>query len=434
MKKVFTIMALFGMFAGAVAQQSELIISEYVEGWSNNKALELFNPTSSNVNLGDFRLIRYSNGEDVPPPLTNWIVNLPDKVLEPYRAFVIVIDKRDPNGSDQEAPVWSQLQQRADVFLCPVYAISEAMYFNGDDALVIEKDEGGGEFIIHDIFGRWGEPAPALAQFVNSDKIDNAWTDVAPYFTGEGFAVTAEHSMIRKSNVATGVTANPTVFNPLAEYDTLPANTFDMLGWHEFDNAPANETPVLTNEKLTFGVSPTATNGTVITTFTATDAEEDELKFYLDYGNFIYIDDERIEPFSLDQATGELTLVDQNGLAPEVLDTFNITLNITDGYSQLGPVYAKVIVTDEEVNVEENFSPLLNVHPNPAANRFRIQADRPISGIHLYSLSGKLVLREAVGGQALAKEINSSGIDPGIYFLRVKFSDQLEKTVKVVLK
>lgn len=433
MKKTVIILALCTWVFGAAAQTSELIISEYVEGWSNNKALELYNPTSSNVNLGDFRLIRYSNGVDVPPPFPEWTVTLPDEILEPYRTYVIVIDQRNPDGSGQDAPVWSQLQQRADVFLCPEYEVSETMYFNGDDAIVIEKDEGGGEYTIHDIFGRWGPPAPALAQFVGSDKIDNAWTDVAPYVTGEGFAVTAEHTMIRKSNISEGVTVNPALFNPLAEYDTLPANTFYMLRWHEFDNAPANETPVLTNETLTFGVSPSATNGTLITTFTATDAEGDELEYFLDYGNFIYIDDERIEPFSLDKSTGALTLVDENGLAPEVLDTFNITINITDGFSELGPIYVRVIVTDEQVNIENDRYPDLSVYPNPAVDRFRIQSERPMAAISVYSISGKEVYRETFSSPVVVKEVSGDEIPPGIYMLRVNYSDRSVRTVKMVM-
>ena len=41
---------------------SELFISEYVEGWSNNKALEIYNPTANPINLGGYFVARYSNG------------------------------------------------------------------------------------------------------------------------------------------------------------------------------------------------------------------------------------------------------------------------------------------------------------------------------------------------------------------------------------
>lgn len=43
---------------------TKLFISEYVEGWSNNKALEIYNPTSSSIDLGQYFVSRYSNGSN----------------------------------------------------------------------------------------------------------------------------------------------------------------------------------------------------------------------------------------------------------------------------------------------------------------------------------------------------------------------------------
>jgi hypothetical protein len=79
-----------------------------------------------------------------------------------------------------------------------------------------------------------------------------------------------------------------------------------------------------------------------------------------------------------------LSLVDQSGLAPEVLDTFNLAIMVTDGFSQLGPVYFKVIVTDDEVNVESSLKGSLKVYPNPVSgNRFQITSEKGIQrGYH----------------------------------------------------
>ena len=41
---------------------SDLFISEYVEGVGNNKALEIYNPTSADIDLSEYMVIRYSNG------------------------------------------------------------------------------------------------------------------------------------------------------------------------------------------------------------------------------------------------------------------------------------------------------------------------------------------------------------------------------------
>ena len=52
--------------APAAAATSDLFISEYVEGSSNNKAIELFNGTGAAVDLaaGGYQLQLYFNGSD----------------------------------------------------------------------------------------------------------------------------------------------------------------------------------------------------------------------------------------------------------------------------------------------------------------------------------------------------------------------------------
>jgi Lamin Tail Domain/Secretion system C-terminal sorting domain len=434
MKKILSLLTLVFLMT-QLSAQSELIISEYVEGWSNNKALELFNPTDKNIDLSEFRLIRYSNGTDVPPAEDTWTVSLPEYILKPYNSYVIVLDQRDPNGTGQDAPVWSQLTQRADVFLCPVYEVSEVMYFNGDDAIVLEKDDGD-NFVKHDIFGRWGAPVPADAQFIGSTKKDGAWTNVSPYFTGEGFAITAEHTMFRKSNVTTGVTANPSIFNPLEQYDTLTANTFDHLGWHKFDNAPANETPVITNEALIFGVSPTAVNGASIGSILATDNESDNLKYYMEEGNFIYIEDVRYEPFALNKSTGEITLVDQTGLAPELKDTFYVDINVTDGYSQVGPITAMIIVTDNlNVKVKTNEISHLQLYPNPVtSNQLQIKDVKSIKEVNISGLLGQSVYNEKFSTPVVQKTLEFKDSMNGIYLINIRYSDGTDITRKILIK
>lgn len=434
MSKILTLLSLVFLMA-QLSAQSELIISEYVEGWSNNKALELFNPTDEAVELSQFRLIRYSNGVDVPPAEDTWTVALPDFSLDPYKSYVLVVDLRDPDGIDMDAPVWSQLEQRADAFLCPEYEVSEVMYFNGDDAIVLEKKVGD-SYEIHDIFGRWGAPVPADAQFVGSTKVDGAWTNVYPYFTGEGFAITAEHTLYRKPDVSTGVTANPSIFNPLEEYDTLTANTFDHLGWHNFTAAPANEGPVVTNEALVFGVSPSAVNGASIGSILTTDAENDELKYYIEEGNFIYIDDVRYEPFALNKTTGEITLVDQTGLAPELKDTFYIDIYVTDGYSQTGPVSATIIVTDDpNVKVETNEISHLEIYPNPVtSNQFQIKDVKAIKEVKISGILGQSVYNEIFTTPVLQKTIEIKDYMKGIYLINILYTDGSNNTSKILIK
>ncbi len=48
--------------AAVAATPTELLISEYVEGSSNNKAIEIYNPTEAAVDLSQYRLRVYFNG------------------------------------------------------------------------------------------------------------------------------------------------------------------------------------------------------------------------------------------------------------------------------------------------------------------------------------------------------------------------------------
>jgi len=117
---------------------TDLIISEYVEGWSTNKAIELYNPTDLAIDLSQYRLTRYSNGSTPPIANSQWYVILSGTIM-PYQTRVFVLDKRDPLATGQDAPVWDALKARADTFVCPLYNDSYALYFNGDDAVALEK-------------------------------------------------------------------------------------------------------------------------------------------------------------------------------------------------------------------------------------------------------------------------------------------------------
>ena len=63
MKKTLLSLSLITLALVGISQDcSELFISEYVEGSGNNKAIEVYNPTGSSINLANYRLIRFSNG------------------------------------------------------------------------------------------------------------------------------------------------------------------------------------------------------------------------------------------------------------------------------------------------------------------------------------------------------------------------------------
>ena len=192
---------------GVAAQCTELFISEYVEGWSNNKALEIYNPTDAPIDLSDYQLERYSNGATAAGD--DQKITLMGTVM-PGDVLVYVLDKQDPDGVDFETPVWDDLAAAADHWLCPVYEVNNTMYFNGNDALVLRKISTNTPI---DIFGVIGE-----------DPGQAGWDEV-----------TQNQTLVRHPEVTGGDTQALDAFDVLAVWDSLGANVFDHLGYHICD-------------------------------------------------------------------------------------------------------------------------------------------------------------------------------------------------------
>jgi predicted extracellular nuclease len=96
---------------------AEIFISEYIEGSSNNKAIEFYNPTGVAIDLGagNYQLEIYFNGNTTP----NTTINL-SGTIAPDDVFwladidaVLGITPDQTNGSN---------------------------FFNGDDAVVLKKN------------------------------------------------------------------------------------------------------------------------------------------------------------------------------------------------------------------------------------------------------------------------------------------------------
>lgn len=63
MKKFYSLMMAIVVTASVFAQPcSKLFFSEYIEGSGNNKAIEIYNPTSVAVSLTGYQLVEYTNG------------------------------------------------------------------------------------------------------------------------------------------------------------------------------------------------------------------------------------------------------------------------------------------------------------------------------------------------------------------------------------
>lgn len=244
MKRILS--SLFIALLGGVAysQCNEIMISEIVEGWSNNKAIEIYNASPNAIDLTGYGIVRFQNGSTTYGNISY----LDGYTVASHDVLVVVLDKRDSLGTGLEAPVWDELQDAGDAFINPTYDNGVwAMYFNGNDAIAIVKN--GGQTLV-DLFGRIGEGSGF-----------GGWSAYATDSLGDPVYASEDHTMIRKASVQSGVSQNPSSFDVFAQYDTLPANTFDQLGFH---NCACGNTGVQSVEVSQLGVYPNPASGNVV--------------------------------------------------------------------------------------------------------------------------------------------------------------------------
>jgi predicted extracellular nuclease len=174
--------------APAQAVSTELFFSEYIEGTSNNKALELFNGTGAPVDLGagGYAVRMHFNGN----PVAGLTIDL-NGTIAPGDVFVLAHSSADP-------AILAQADQT-----------NGAGWFNGDDAVVLTK--GAADDVV-DVIGQVGFDPGA------------EW--------GAGLTSTADNTLRRKSGIAAGDTNGTDPFDPAAEWDGFATNTFDGLGVH----------------------------------------------------------------------------------------------------------------------------------------------------------------------------------------------------------
>ncbi|TMC29224.1 MAG: hypothetical protein E6J24_16725, partial [Chloroflexi bacterium] len=177
----------------------DLFFSEYIEGSSNNKALEIFNGTDTAVDLvaSGYNVQMFFNGS-VSAGLTINLVG----TIAPNDVFVLA-------QSSANAAILAQADQT-----------NGAGWFNGNDAVVLRK---GAQII--DVIGQIGF---------------NPGTE-----WGTGLVSTADNTLRRKLSVTKGDANGTDVFDPSIEWEGFAIDTFDGLGAHGGgDIAPSVTTTV----------------------------------------------------------------------------------------------------------------------------------------------------------------------------------------------
>ena len=158
---------------GSDNQTVNLFFSEYAEGSSNNKYVEIYNPSSTTVNLNNYQIKGTNNG-------TAWGDNGERELalggtLAANSVYIICTDAADP-----------AIIAKADLAV----PYESPVHYNGNDAIAIFGIDGSGNFsIIMDVIGvQSSDPGPA------------GWNVAG--VTG----ATKDHTLVRKSSISKGNT------------------------------------------------------------------------------------------------------------------------------------------------------------------------------------------------------------------------------------
>ncbi|WP_062064485.1 ExeM/NucH family extracellular endonuclease [Cellvibrio sp. OA-2007] len=185
MKFFHTSLALTISCLCALPASANVYFSEYIEGSSNNKALEIYNSGDNAINLSGHKVEMYFNGSNSAGLTINLSGTIPAQ-------GVFVLAHGSANGT----------------ILAVANQTSSASWFNGNDAIVLKNGS-----TILDSIGQVG------------NNPGSEW--------GTGLTSTADNTLRRKTSITSGDTIINDSFDPALEWEGYAQDTFDHLGTYQ---------------------------------------------------------------------------------------------------------------------------------------------------------------------------------------------------------
>ncbi|MBT8272798.1 MAG: lamin tail domain-containing protein, partial [Bacteroidia bacterium] len=179
MKKLYFYLIALLVSTVSFAQTTDLLISKYGEGSSNNKFLEIYNGTGSAVNLDNYAFPNVSNAPNVPGAYEFWNTFPSGYMLADGDVFVIAHGSADPSILAVADMTFNFLSNGDDGF---ALVANDGTWNDANMNMTVDEGEMTG-FTILDWLGNWdGDPG-------------TGW-DVAGVVNG-----TQDHTLTRKSSV-----------------------------------------------------------------------------------------------------------------------------------------------------------------------------------------------------------------------------------------
>jgi predicted extracellular nuclease len=204
----------------ATGASTELFFSEYVEGTSNNKALEIYNGTGAPVNLaaGLYGIQMFFNGS----ASAGTTINL-SGTIAPGDVFVVA-------RTDAAPAILAQADQ-----------LSSANFYNGNDAVALVRG-----LARIDVIGQVGfDPGTAWGAGTSTTTVNN--------------------TLRRKGTIEAGDPNGSDAFDPALQWDGFGVDVFGGLGSHTI--TPGDSAPTVTSTSPTAGAADVALDANVSITF-----------------------------------------------------------------------------------------------------------------------------------------------------------------------
>ena len=200
---------------------SDLFISEYIEGSSNNKAIEIVNYTGSSIDLSSYSLKKQTNGSGswsgTPISLNGTIVNGDVYVIANSSANSTILTQADINTS------------------------SQVVTFNGNDPIGLFKND-----VLIDIIGVFDGGGTIFAENVTLQRKSSVTGPNSSYDTSEWLSLSSDTfsnigaHLVSGKNTFIGTTDNDWDTSTNWSFNSIPNNIDVIIGASNNVNASGN--------------------------------------------------------------------------------------------------------------------------------------------------------------------------------------------------